>query len=409
MTMRQSQIGIARLESDLLSPDALQTMGALMKASLNSSDDSLLRKILQGDEVYRDSLRNQLPEGRFAEFCASKLFIESGEWVYSPFRAHLLEEFVIVTDPPGRPRGTQGELYLDPLCEAPQLAKLMIRKPSGHGLDMGCGSGVLSLVLSSFCEHVTAVDINPRALEVSRFNSALNNVRNIAIRESDLFSALKGQQFDHIVFNSPTNEEGDSYRNLLEAGEPVLTRFFMHLANHLTPSGYCQINLAMNDYKDSRFSERLTTWIGAPKLWWVAMICKRLELENNRVWKRGWVTFSSGNHLSIEVEWPYKLLPTAVPAENLSALVLRLLENHKQIISRKQLHHLLWAEEVRYSPESKALCLWGVPLVEDVPEELLSAFGHKKSLTFPTGHDVDLWIERCLRKGLLQVPHSLLD
>jgi hypothetical protein len=84
-------------------------------------------------------------------------------------------------------------------------------------------------------------------------------------------------------------------------------------------------------------------------------------------------------------------------------------ENHKQIISRKQLHHLSWAEEVSYSPQSRALCLWDVPLVEEVPEELISSFSNKKSLSFPTGHDVDLWIDKCLRKGLLQVPQSLLE
>jgi hypothetical protein len=252
------------------------------------------------------------------------------------------------------------------------------------------------------------VDVNPRALEVSRFNAALNNVRNITIVESDLFAALKGQQFDYIVFNSPTNEEGKCYRNLLEAGEFVLTRFFTHLPNHLRPSGHCQLNLAMNDYEDSRFSERLTTWIGAHQLWWVAMICKRLALEDHRVWKRAWATFCPGSYPSAEIDWAYKLLPATVPAEELSTLVPRLLENHKRIASRKQLHHLSWAEGVRYSPESRALCLWDVPLIEEAPEELLLSFRHNKSLSFPTGHDLDFWVERCLRKGLLEVPHSSL-
>jgi methylase of polypeptide subunit release factors len=409
--MRQSQIGIARLGSDQLSPDAFKTMGALMKASLNSSDDSLLQKILRGDEVYRDSLRNQLPEGRFAEFCASKLFIESGERVYSPFRTHLLEEFVIVTDPPGRPRGTQGELYLDPLCEAPQLAKLLIRKAGGRGLDMGCGSGVLSLVLSSFCEHVTGVDINPRALEVSHFNSALNGVNNVTIIESDLFSALGKQQFDHIVFNSPTNEEGDCYRDLLEAGESLLTRFFTQLASHLTPRGYCQINFAMNDYKDSYFWDRLRNWIRADRddLWWVAMVCQRRQFENDHVWKRAWSTFCRGSCSSAEVDWPYKLLPMTVRPEAISGVVLRLLENHRLLDSGKQLAHLTWSEGVRYSAQNSTLSLWDVPLVEEVPEKLLSSFRHNESLAFPTLRDVDFWIEQSLRKGLLRVLHSLSD
>jgi methylase of polypeptide subunit release factors len=401
--MRQPQIGVARLRADILDPDAFKAMGVLIKESMNSSDaNSLLRMVLRGDEVRRDSLRAELPEGRFAEFCASKLLIERGERIYSPFLTHLVEGFVIVTDPDG-PKDKQGEFFLDPLCEAPQVAKLLIRRTTSRGLDMGCGCGVLSLVLSSFCEQVIGIDINPRAIEVSRFNSALNGVKNVTIVESDLFSALWEQQFDHVVFNSPTNEEGNCYRDLLEAGEPLLTRFFTNLASHLTPRGYCQINLAMNDYKESYFGDRLGTWIGADRndLWWVAMVCQRRQLENDHVWKRAWATFCRGSCSSAEVDWPYKLLPMTVHPDDLSVVVLRLLENHELLNSGNQLTHLTWSDGVRYSAQNSTLSLWDVPLVQDLPKELLSSFRHNESLAFPTRRDLDFWIEQCLRKGLL--------
>lgn len=403
--MRRLQIGVARLRPDLLDTDALEAMGTLIKASLNSSAaGSQLRRVLTGDEVHRDSLRSELPEERFAEFCTSELLVECGERIYSPFLTHLVEGFVIVTDP-DCPKDERGELFLDPLCEAPQLAKLLIRRAAGRGLDMGCGCGVLSVVMSSFCEQVIGVDINPRAIEVSRFNSAVNGVKNVMLVESDLFSALAGQQFDHVVFSSPTNEEGDCYRDLLEAGEPLLTRFFAHLPNHLTPKGHCQINFAMNDYEGSYFWDRLGTWIGAGKndLWWLAMVCQRRKLENNRVWKRAWTTFCRGSCSSAEVDWPYKLLPVTVNLEDISVVVLRLLENHELLNSGTPLTHLTWSKGVRYSPEHKALCLWEVPLVEEPPEELLMSFRHNESLSFPGSSDLDFWIERCVRKGLLQV------
>lgn len=401
--MIQAQIGFARLRADLLNPDGFKAMGSLIKTSLSSSDgNSSLRRVLTGDEVHRDSLLTELPEGRFAEFCASKLLVERGEWIYSPFLTHLVEGFVIVTDPDS-PNDKRGEFFLDPLCEGPQIAKLLIRRAATRGLDMGCGCGVLSLVLSSFCKEVIGVDINPRALEVSRFNLALNGVKNVTIVESDLFNALQGQQFDHIVFSSPTNEEGDSYRDLLEAGEPLLTRFFTHLPKHLTPTGYCQINLAMNDYKESSFWHRLRTWIDADQndFWWVAMVCQRRQLENDHVWKRAWSTFCRGNCSSAEVDWPYKTLPMTVHPNDLSVVVLRLLENHELLNFGKHLTYLQWSDGIRYSAQNSTLSLWDVPLVEDVPEELLSSFRHNGSLAFPTGSNLDLWIEQCLRKGLL--------
>jgi hypothetical protein len=406
--MSQTQIGFARLHSEILSHDALKALGSILKESLDPSvGDSPLRRVLKGgSEILRDSLRAQLSEGRFAEICSCGLLIESGEQIFSPFRAHLVEGFVVVTDPDA-PEEMRDHLYLNPIGEAPGLAKLMLRRTVEYGLDMGCGSGVLSLVLSSFCKQVIGVDINPRALEVSRFNLALNDVNNVTIKESDLFNALAGRRFDCIVFNSPTYTEGYCYRSLLGAGEPLLARFFTNLANHLTPEGYCQINLAMNDYEDSRFSDRLSTWIAAGEhdLCSVTMVCERLQLENSQIWKRGWATLFQGRHFSSEVDWPYELLPAALSPKVGSELVSHLLENHKALNFEKQLPHLTWSGAVCcVPPESKTLCLWDIPLIEEVPEELLLSLRHNESLSFPSGLDLDYWIEQCVRKGLLQLP-----
>ena len=281
----------------------------------------------------------------------------------------------------------------------------------GRGLDMGCGSGVFSLVMSSFCEQVIGVDINPRAIEFSRFNSALNGVRNVAFIESELFDSVRGQQFDLIVFNSPTDEEGYEYLDLLECGEQLLAKFFTDLGDHLTPAGFCQISIAMNDYADSRFSDRLETWIRANKhdLRWLTMVRKRRNREDGGIWKRGWATFCRGSYFSAEVEWPYHLLAAAASPRDLSQLVLRLLKNHELLNLAAHLDQLIWSEGVRrIPPGSHTLGLWDVPLAE-VPEELLFLLDSNESLSFPTGSRLDSWIEVCIRKGLLRVPHDTVQ
>jgi SAM-dependent methyltransferase len=329
--MNQPQIGSACLRLDTLALDELAAIGRLILDSLDPmASDSALRRVLNGGEIGRSQLLNQLPENRLAELGSCGLLIASGQRIFSPFRAHRLEGLVIVTDPSsgGQPRSPS---YLAPLCEGPQLARLLILTALSRGLDMGCGCGVLSLVMSAFCEQVIGVDINPRAVEFSRLNAALNGIGNAAFMESDLFNSVRGEEFDLIVFNSPTNMEEDHYRDLLESGEPLLARFFSELGSHLTPDGYCQINLAMNDYRESRFVDRLATWIkaGAKELCAVAMICKRQEWDDGRTWKRGWATFYHGGSCFWEVDWPYHLLTPARPScQKLSQLVLRLLENH---------------------------------------------------------------------------------
>jgi methylase of polypeptide subunit release factors len=398
------QIGSARLSSCTLSHGELRAIGRLIRDSLDPTrTDSPLRAVLKGQEVGRSTLLHQLTESRLERFCSCGLLVESGQRVFSPFRAHLVEGLVIVTDPAsgGQPR---SPWYLDPLCEGSQLARLLIRKSVGWGLDMGCGCGVLSLVMSSFCEQVTGLDLNPRAIEISGFNAQLNGIVNVTFMESDLFNSVHEQKFELIVFNSPTNKEGGEYRDLLETGEPLLVRFFSSLGKHLEARGYCQINLAMNDYPQSRFVDRLASWIkaGENDLSAIIMVCEYDNQDDGRIWKRGWATFRLGRRILSEVEWPYRSLPPTSSPVELSQLVLQLFENHELLNSQNQIPQLTWSDGLCcILPGRGMLGLWGVPLAR-VPGDIL--LGPEASLSFFENRD---WIDLCLRKGLLGVSSDI--
>lgn len=309
---------------------------------------------------------------------------------------------MIVTDPEV-PENLEDQFYLDPLWEALRLVKLLIRQVAGRGLDVGCGSGVFSLVTSSFCEQVIGVDISPRAIEFSRFNSALNGVRNVAFIESDLFDSVRSRQFDLIVFNSPTDEESYEYRDLLECGEQLLARFFTDLGDPLTPAGHGQINLAMNDYAGSRFSDRLQNWIKANKhdlgsRWFVSGAYGRMVESGN----------GGGPRFAVEVICgprsigPTQVLAAATSPREPAHLVPLLLENYELLNLGKQLSRLTWSEGLCcVPPGNQALGLWDAPLTE-VPEDRMVSLGFEEPLSFPTGSRFDPLIEVCLRKGLLR-------
>lgn len=70
-------------------------------------------------------------------------------------------------------------------------------------LEIGCGSGFLSLVAAKGGALVTAVDINPDAVETTKRNAIDNGFPGIAVLRSDLFSALPDTNFDVIVVNPP--------------------------------------------------------------------------------------------------------------------------------------------------------------------------------------------------------------
>ncbi len=69
-------------------------------------------------------------------------------------------------------------------------------------LEVGCGSGLLSIIAATGGANVTALDINPDAVETTRHNAAGHQL-NIQVLQSDIFDGLTAQPFDVILTNPP--------------------------------------------------------------------------------------------------------------------------------------------------------------------------------------------------------------
>jgi release factor glutamine methyltransferase len=69
-------------------------------------------------------------------------------------------------------------------------------------LELGAGSGLISIFAAKQHANVTATDINSVAVEYLEKNAAANNV-GINIIQSDLFKNIPFQQFDIIAINPP--------------------------------------------------------------------------------------------------------------------------------------------------------------------------------------------------------------
>ena len=97
-------------------------------------------------------------------------------------------------------------------------------------LDIGCGYGVVSVVVKTFYNEVnlTLSDINERALELSKENLINNNILEFEIIKSNIFDNFsKDNRFDVILSNPPirTGKETifkiyeESYGKLNKDGE----------------------------------------------------------------------------------------------------------------------------------------------------------------------------------------------
>jgi release factor glutamine methyltransferase len=123
----------------------------------------------------------------------------------------------------------------------PLLARAVIDRAPKNVLDLGTGSGIVSIAAAREGIAATALDLNPAAVRAAQVNAMLNQVV-IDARESDLFSALSAQErFEIIAFNPPFFEgsSGGALRLALSDGPglPTFDRFLGGARAHLETNG----------------------------------------------------------------------------------------------------------------------------------------------------------------------------
>ena len=108
------------------------------------------------------------------------------------------------------------------------LENLPISDMKGNILDLGCGYGVVSIILSRLIDaNFDAVDVNKRALHLMEMNIKLNKVSNINCFESFCYDSIdKDKKYDYIITNPP-----------IRAGKEVVYKMLREAKEHLNDSG----------------------------------------------------------------------------------------------------------------------------------------------------------------------------
>lgn len=107
-------------------------------------------------------------------------------------------------------------------------------------LEIGTGSGIVSIQCALNGADVVCGDINPRAVALARRNAAANGV-DIDVRETDIYSNIEGR-FDTIVFNLPylpVEDEGELAKAWSGGPDGLgpLPRLLEGAPEHLLPDG----------------------------------------------------------------------------------------------------------------------------------------------------------------------------
>lgn len=117
-------------------------------------------------------------------------------------------------------------------------------------LEIGCGTGVVSIVIAKRAAQGVGVDINERAVENSRHNAQAQGITNVSFFVSNVFEKVEGQ-FDVIICNPPytKHEVRDNIdRMFWDPEDEMKQNFFKEVGAYLKPNG--KIYFGWADFAD---------------------------------------------------------------------------------------------------------------------------------------------------------------
>ena len=106
------------------------------------------------------------------------------------------------------------------------LENIPLDNISGKVLDVGCGYGVIDIILGKLVDaEFLGVDVNRRALHLAEMNKKVNKVNNVSFLESSCYENVDGK-YNVIITNPP-----------IRAGKKVVYEIVMGAKDYLEKDG----------------------------------------------------------------------------------------------------------------------------------------------------------------------------
>ncbi len=130
------------------------------------------------------------------------------------------------------------------------LAENLDIKRSDEVLEIGTGTGIITIIAAQRSRKVVATDINEDAIKCALKNTITNRTYNIELRKGNLFEPVKGEKFDLILFNTPylPTEENEKLASELNAafdgglkGRETIDKFLEEVKDYLNEGGRVQL------------------------------------------------------------------------------------------------------------------------------------------------------------------------
>ena len=176
------------------------------------------------------------------------------------------DEWWVVADVPAAARPGQvlpADHVLGVGGASTTLAGATVRRPVRTALDLGTGSGVQALHLSTHAETVTATDLSTRALRLAATTAALSG-QSWELLHGDLAAPVAGRRFDLVVSNPPfvvgPGTVTHTYRDSGRAGDAVSAELAALAPQLLTDGGMLQYLANWAHVSGEDWQERVAGW-----------------------------------------------------------------------------------------------------------------------------------------------------
>ncbi|NOY66744.1 MAG: class I SAM-dependent methyltransferase [Gammaproteobacteria bacterium] len=120
--------------------------------------------------------------------------------------------------------------------------------PDDNCLDLGCGYGPIGLTLAKLAPQgeTTLVDKDFMAIEYSKKNADINNIKNCDIKLSNGMQHIRDKKFDYVVSNVPA-----------KVGSEMMTIMLTDIYKQLNPGGkiYVVTITGLRRYIERNFKE----------------------------------------------------------------------------------------------------------------------------------------------------------
>jgi SAM-dependent methyltransferase len=285
-----------------------RALGFDKKAVPTTGDPLLLRRTAGGsplDTLFRlfficvpvdvDAARRALRPMDLETWEDAGIIVRREGGVSSRFRLSRFKDLILAHD--FRPAsGQKGANFVMGIGGATRTqAMTTVRKQCVRALDVGTGSGILALLASGHCGEVYAVDPNPRAIAVARFNAKLNEIENVHLREGRFLEPVADLDFDLIVADPPFVISPPTDFLYLDGGVrgDEFCRLLARAASRqLREGGYFQMLLNWPHHKGRDATDELKSWfqgIGCDA--WVL----RVSTEDAAAYATSWVEHVYGH------------------------------------------------------------------------------------------------------------------